>query len=367
MALLSTTSKLDIIKKFISDKRCNYVEIEAEFIGNVYDIYNIIISSTIESVIRRIGEYNGFVSNPRCVPTVCRHIGFFCEHYFNDASEHDLKYKFSNCYYRLAIELGNGQAIVNLARNYHFALHKYDKAIKYYYLAIKYYDLAIKNGYNRLGTLYSEIAQAYYKNGMSTESLNYYKLALENSSTIDNISSTYRGIGTVYYCRSMYSESIKHFKMGLKNGGIELIYYIGQVYAKIDNYDKALKYFKKSVEHLRWGDRVIINNSYETIFKKNKDFASLIEFYVIKKNTGRIVDLLNKINVNDVPVDIIKLVIEYFSEIKRNDGSILVLFIKNIIRSKIDAMDLHFLYAFNSAAYNLAKANFHSRLDLPKC
>ena len=355
----STTSKLDLIKKFISDKRCYYVEIEAEFIGNVYDIYNIVINSPIELVVHRIGEYNGFVSNPQCMPTVCLYIGFFCENYFNDESERDLKFQISNCYYKLAIELGNEQAMVNLARTYLFDLRKYDKAIKYYYLAIK-------NGYKSRGTLYSEIANTYYKKCMTSEALKYYKLALENSSTIDNISITYHHMGVIYYNCAMYNESIKHFKMGLKSGCIDLIYHIGGVYIKIDNYAKSLKYFKKSVEHLRLGDPVMISEDYETIFKKNKDFASLIEFYVIKKHTWRIVDLLNKINV--VRVDIIKLVIEYFSEIDSIiSGPLLWLFIKNIIRSKIDAMDLHFLYAFNSAGYNLAKANFHDQLDLPKC
>ena len=164
-----------------------------------------------------------------------------------------------------------------------------------------------------------------------------------------------------YISLNNFIVALKYFKLSFKNGKYSIIHNISRILDKMDNYSKATKYFKKSVELLTIGLITPNNiyNGYENMFLKNKNDDGLVTFYTIKKNT-RIVDHLNKTYSSGIiQSGTIASVANYFNDSESKNA--LHSFIKNLIRSNVALLDLHFEFTINSSGYACAKENFYKR------
>lgn len=234
---LSSLEKLEFIKKLSEDNKYIYVEIDENVVDVVYNFYNIISNSTVETVISQIGTTGDFVSHKQHSSIVCLYIGFFCFIVFDESV---LKHKIVNSYYKISYEMGNSYATYRLALHY----YKTNKNVK----AIKYFKTAIEFGYPKPWYAHYRIAESYYYEHNYGEAINYYKLVLDY-----DLNSTHIFIKLAWssYTIGEYEEAIKYYEKDLliyPERQASGYYNIGCCYNEKKDADNTIKYFEKALE-----------------------------------------------------------------------------------------------------------------------
>lgn len=422
--ILDITTKLDYIKKIVQDASHVYVDLDSSIVDCVYDLYGIISNSTIKNVIQNIGRCDNFIFNEQHLSTICLYIGFFCEvaldelepeakHkiaacYYKISSELGNVYATNNLghhyctigkynsaikYFNLSIERGlkNTPGLTcNHIADCYYQNYNYDEAIKYYGMAlecnysstdschriadcyfkkanyddaIKYYEKGITMTlvHTLQHVMFHKIGHCYYGKKDYEFAIKYYEKALLPE--YDNIQEICTDIGRIYYLIKNYDKALEYYEKALQNnsnGDTDLIdSLIANLHFIKGNYIDALKYFKKSCKSSLFGPENLCD-SYESTFLACKNYDCLLTLYMFTKDRTKIINQLNKPDINDVGSSTIVEVINYFYE--QNVDNALGDLIRKTINLKLELLDLHFKYAIKSSSYDQAKRDFNERL-----
>ena len=422
---MNIQEKVDVIRRAVLayKNRYSYVEIDEEAVDCIYDFYNIVISSTAETILQKILEYSKAMP-PIChLSFVCLYVGFFCEISFDSA----LGTKISICYYKLAIESGNALACINLGNQY-LRRNNQQKALVYYKLAIKnfhpdkdiiyqkiakvwssaghypkalkYYDMQANVIYEtfrsggqiktRLGNLYNNIFITYCNWGKRAEAVKYFEMVRINENN---------DFGIAHFCGAWCCQkygnidiAIRCYELALINKFVdsnEIYYRLGTIYFNKKEYSLALKYWKKllkegqyeilhkiciahsilkdDLKSLKYFKKCITHYlpadipiiKFKQIFRSHKNHDSLLQLHIHEKGSIKILKLL--ISLDKICTTSVEDIGNYFST--SHDDNWLHTFIRDIIRSKLNLLEAHFKYAISSEGYNQAKIDFYNMRD----
>ena len=404
-----------------SDKY-KYVEINPSSVDCIYDLYYVIINSTPETLTRDILRYPKPMPALSHLPIVCLYIGFFCETIFHSdlgkkvsncyyklAIEGGNKHAINNLadnyydlgnfdkalqYYKFYLKnLKSKSGIFSMIATCYSKKKDYVRSLKYYKIQFSMLHDLRRTGLqvkSKLGGVYSNIVIIYERLGKKSEICEYFRMIREDEIKIydfgifhfnlawyeskygddrkainayelaliynfANPGEVYDKLARLYHKRKEYDSALKYYKKMLENGREETLSELCIIHSlKRDNL-KSLKYFKKCIEF----KLDISECKFDQIFRANKNYDSLIHFYVNKQRSIKILELLNSISIKDISIETVETIGNYFSTNVNDDDNGLHAFMRNMIKSKIDLLEIHFKYAVDSAGYNEAKTDFY--------
>lgn len=238
---------------------------------------------------------------------------------------------------------------------------------KDYSNTIKYYEKCLEDDGEAVPIRCKSIAHLYLENKNYDKSIEYYEKYLEGPS--EDKAEIYNTIAQIYVIKSQpsHSAALTYFKLAYNCGKCSAVCDIGITYQQMKVYNKAMKYFKKSVVLLKEG-RILpdnIKDAYEVTLLYYNQRDELLAFYMIKKYSSKIISLLsNKVDHCDIQSETLAEVATYFSSSENTKS--LHTFVRNVIRPKLELLDLHFKYAINSSGYEQAEENFNKCLSNTK-
>ena len=273
-------------------------------------------------------------------------------------------------FYKLQLESddSNHQSFIEKLALSYYNCKSYRKAIKYFYKLVRLRVCVYK--------IHKAIAKCYYRDVKNNVDIEYELSTLISDEIY--IKKVYKAIALIYKKEGNYKLSLKYYKMGYVNKKDKLVREKCIIFSKMNDNVKSLKYFKLLVEALvsiksDQSDRSssfykneisiksdgseLLNEDYGLVFCSNKNYDSLVYFYLFNKNDIKILEMLS--NGCDLQTSTIETIINYF-----NDGSsALCGFITFIIKPKILLLDSHFAFAINSDGYFVAKTNFYKEVS----
>ena len=268
----------------------------------------------------------------------------------------------ANCYRLLGILLEQFQS--GKPNSWSLGTVYNDVELVYFKLGIDheeagFFEMFQGNEINVFGIVHFNSAWFNQKSGNDDQAITSYELALKDN--FANPVEIYDQLAPLFYKKKDYVHALKYYKMLFKNGQHHLVSTICLIHSKKKDNVKSLKYFKKCVELSSFSDDVDISETtWEILFKNNLNYDSLIHFYIYEKNSKKILDLLDTISMEELLNGTIEEVGNYFSSSDNNNC--LHKFIRNIIKSKIDLLEIHFKYAVDSDGYNNAKTEFYNNI-----
>ena len=424
--LMNIEDKIAVIRAAVLTykPKHTFVEIDDGSVDCIYDYYNIVITSTPETVILKILKYSRPLPAIHHLSLVWLYIGFFCEMSFDSL----LGKKVSNCYYKLAIESGNTLACIYLGNQY-FNMNKLDKALGYYELAIKnshpdqettfykianvyshkkdyvnslkYYKMQADVSHERfrlgvvitssLGNIYNNILMAYLKLGKYAETVEYLEMVAQKNEN--------NNFGIAHFCKAWSNEKFGNKDIAIRFYGLALINNfanpweiyneLASLYRRKGELAVALKYLKKLFKNGQYNTAREICTIYSVMgdnlrslkyFKKCITHSILNDFsksrikkmFLQHKNYDCLVHFyVNEkdsikilellITIDTISMTTVSIVGNYFSTNINNNC--LHTFIHDIVRPKINLLETHFKYAINSDFYNEAEIDFYNIVE----
>ena len=261
-------------------------------------------------------------------------------------------------YYELAITVPNSKSDIstlynNIATAYHF-LDDFDKAVEFYTKSIETQNTHTNNAHYNLGN-------TYCAKGEYDKAILHYHESIEKGQTK---SASFYSIAWAYFWKGYYRASIKFFKLSHKDGNHLAVDKMALIfYWKLSNNKKTLKYIRIAIKLFTEGKSSVLDDEFECILKKQDNYDDLVMYYMAKKNSKELILLLNDNDTdggNKVSINTMEQLGNYFE--KNDNPNILHRFIRNIIKLKLDLLELHFKYAISSEGYDQAKEDFYKQI-----
>ena len=216
---------------------------------------------------------------------------------------------------------------------------------------LKYYLMSIEEGNS-----YSMfvLGHHYKMEGDTENMIKYFLMAAENGCERSMIN-----LGN-YYSRIGDKENmIKYYLMAIEKGNGMAMNNLGYYYMEKEDRENAIKYYLMAIEK---GDITAINNL-TTYCECQKNYIPLAQVYYTKKKYKKLEETIGKIIINEQPLT--ETIVEYILECcdKFSDNCHpTIRFIYNLLKTKIDLMELHFKYSEQGKGFQEAKTDFIKQL-----
>jgi len=316
---MDSQEKIEYIKSYLKKHEYVYIEITDEkSVNEIYDLYanNVVRDSSDGMVLNYYGIFYKIIED----------------------------YLFMEKYYLMAIDKGNSAAMCNLG-NYYKTIKDYPNMMKYYLMAI---DKGNSAAINNLSLYYYDI-----KDYTSMEK--YYLMSIELGNLI-----SMNNLGCYYYDIKDYSNMLKYYLMAIDKGNCGSMYNLGYHHEEIKNYSSMEKYYLMAIKHGCQRSEKRLAEYY----KNNKMYEQLVYMYfdLNESNKMKLIQSLD-LYISQISKDISKRIIEIISELDLTDieCSIGVRLVYNILKQKIDIIDLHYNYSPGEKGCKEAKDDFISR------
>jgi len=353
--------KIEYIKSYLKKYGYIYREIiDEKSVNEIYDLYsnNIEHDSSDGMVLTYYGLfYNSIKEYTTMVKYYLMAIDLNYDNAMNNLAlyyERTQDYVSMMKYYLMAIDKGNSYAMYNLGY-YYGNIKDYPNMKKYYLMAI---DKGNYNAMCNLGIYYSDI-----KDYASMEK--YYLMAIDkgNSSSMHNLG--------YYYCEIKdYSSMEKYYQMAIDKGNSSSMHNLGIYYWNIKDYSSMEKYYLMAIKHgcenseKRLAEYYKNNKLYEQLVYMYFDLVNYINLDESNKEKNKL-KLIQSLDlyIPQMGKDIPKRIIEIISELDLTDTecSFALRLICNILKQKIDIIDLHYNYSPGEKGCKDAKDDFISR------
>ena len=172
-------------------------------------------------------------------------------------------------YYQMALELGNTDAMCNLAC-YYDKEKDYDQAIQYYQMAS---ELDNTNAMCNLARYYNE-KENY------VQAIQYYQMAIKlgNSTAMNNLAYHYEKK------EKDYPQAIEYYQMAIKLGNSTAMCNLAlHYYEKEKDYTQAIQYYRMAAN---LGNSTAMNNLAFCYHEKEKDYTQAIQYYRMASELG---------------------------------------------------------------------------------
>ena len=330
-------------------------------LGNVTCMYNTACNyNRVNNYIKALKYYNLTLENKG-------YLDYAIKYLYSDIG--NVHYSMNNFevairFYKLQLKDDNSHQlnfIDKLASSY-YNCKSYRKAIKYFYMFICL-------GERSVCRILDQIAKCYYMDVENNVDIKY-----ELSTLISDeycVKKVHKALALIYKKEENYKLSLKYYKMAYINKKDKLVMKKCIIFSKMNDNVKSLKYFKCLIEILvsinsdrsssfykneisiKSDGSEFLNEDYEVLFRSNKNYDSLVHFYLFNKDNIKILELLS--GAHNLQTSTIETIINYFN----NGSDALCGFITYIIKPKISLLNSHFAFAINSDGYFLAKTNFY--------
>ena len=166
-------------------------------------------------------------------------------------------------------------------------------------------------------------------------------------------------LGHHYKMEGDTENMIKYFLMAAEKGCERSMINLGNYYSIIGDEENMIKYYLMAIEK---GDVTAINNL-TTYCECQKNYIPLAQVYYTKKKYKKLEKTIGKIIINEQPLT--ETIVEYILECgdKFSDNCHpTIRFIYNLLKTKIDLMELHFKYSEQGKGFQEAKTDFIKQL-----
>ena len=179
-----------------------------------------------------------------------------------------------------------------------FRKGSYFSAVKYFKKAVSIDRNLINKVKDKLTTSYIKIGDRYMKQGNYEKSLSYYLKAVDTDKTLQEklkgkIFTAYLKLGEKAFSSGRYKTAFNYLKKAekIKKDNKKLVYYLGEIYLKEQNYKKALEYYEYYLNN--YGGSPEILKKISLIYAKLGNLKKAKEYAEKLIKAGKFLDVAN--------------------------------------------------------------------------